>query len=398
MLYKTGDLARWLPNAEMIYEGRIDHQVKIRGFRIETGEINSVLLSHPAIKDSAVLLKQNEGNDKYLCAYIVPQRDIKERSNNKTIEIPPSMELKAYLAKSLPDYMIPDIFVKTEKLPLTVNGKLDLYALPEPMSGDQDVQAPRNELEKKLLVIWQDVLLGNKNEKSLNRPIGIFSNFFELGGHSLKATALANKIQKELNARIPLDEIFLNPTIDGLARYITDSASNSGRYVSIEKSEKKEYYPLSPAQYRLFSIYRQEPLSRVYNTPRIIHLENNIDTVRLEDTFLKLIQRHESLRTSFHIINKSGVQRIHQYFTSGIEYHQGNGNPEIETLINNFVSPFDLEKAPLLRLGLLEIPEKQFLLLIDLHHIITDFISNEIMEQNFISLYEEQELFPLKIQ
>lgn len=217
-IYTTGDLARWLPDGEIEFLGRLDHQVKIRGYRIESKEIENQILKHPEIKEAVVLAREDEPNDRYLCAYIVPNLP-----GDVDVPFVPSLDgtpsilekLREYLSQTLPEYMIPSYFLKIEKIPLTPNGKIDHRALPVPELKAVDGYAPpRDDIEKKLVALWSDVLGIGRN------VISIHSNFFELGGHSLKATVMAARVHKEFNVSLPLVEIFENPTIGGLAKYL----------------------------------------------------------------------------------------------------------------------------------------------------------------------------------
>jgi acyl carrier protein len=177
--------------------------VKIRGFRVELGEIEKRLAMHPGIKEAVTTSRLDNKGDKYLCSYIIPKKELD------------ISELKEYLAKTLPDYMIPSYFVQMEKIPLTPNGKLDCKALPGPkLEIDKEYEAPRDKVEEKLVDIWAEVL-------GIEKEIpGINSNFFELGGHSLRATILVSKIKKNFNVNIPLIEIFKTPTIKAIASLI----------------------------------------------------------------------------------------------------------------------------------------------------------------------------------
>jgi amino acid adenylation domain-containing protein len=203
--YNTGDLARWLPDGNIEFLGRIDFQVKIRGFRIELGEIENQLLKIEGISEAIVIDRKDTIDQGYLCAYIVSSLEIN------------SQELKNALARVLPDYMIPSYVMQVDKIPFTPNGKVDRQALPLPgwETEDQTPKAPRNEIEEKMVEIWADVL-GIKKEL-----IGINRNFFELGGHSLKATIMTIKIHEAFNIRIPLEEIFKAPTVEGICSLIS---------------------------------------------------------------------------------------------------------------------------------------------------------------------------------
>ncbi|HLP47683.1 MAG TPA: condensation domain-containing protein, partial [Candidatus Kapabacteria bacterium] len=344
--------------------------------RIELGEIESRLMKHPDIKD-AVVLAIEENGDKYLSAYIV--------FNNEPV-IP---GLREYLSKELPEYMIPSYFISLEKIPLTANGKLDRKALPKPgVIASENYTPPRNEIEKKLVEIWSEVL-----EQT---SIGINDDFFELGGHSLKATILTSKIHKSFNARVPLTEIFKNPTIRGLADKIRAAIKDT--YVSIITVEKKDYYPLSSAHKRMYILQQIDKQGIGYNIPAFFELEGEIDHDRLEQTFKMLIARHESLRTSFHMINDEPMQQIHDTVEFEIKKLDGRGDP----LWSPFIRPFDLSQAPLLRIGLVEEKGKEkgdrHILMIDMDHIIADGASINILVKDFMALYQGEELPELRVQ
>jgi tyrocidine synthetase-3 len=404
-IYKTGDLARLLPEGNIRFIGRRDQQLKLRGYRIEIGEIENRLLKHPGIKQALVQAQTDEQAGKYLCAYLV---------TSTKLELP---ALREYLSKDLPDYMIPSYFVPLEKIPLTANGKVDGKALPKPRIElePQNYTAPRDKIEKKLVEIWSAVL-GIEMEK-----IGIDENFFHLGGHSLKATQMATKIQKEMDVNVPLTEIFKTSHIRGLAAYIKKSAAV--KYIPIEPVEKKDYYSLSSAQKRLFILQQIDKQGIVYNIPSPWKLEGFIDKEILQETFLKLVQRHESLRTSFHLLENEPVQRIHDEVAFEIEYYDikegtmglaplsldpaARSRQSAADIISSFIRPFDLSCAPLLRIGLIKLlhnptalhghpsqegKEARYLLVVDMHHIISDGTSIQVLIKDFTALYEDRNL------
>jgi amino acid adenylation domain-containing protein len=348
-LYRTGDLARWLPAGKIEFLGRMDEQVKIRGFRVEPGEIENRLLRHPGVKEAVVAAGEKETGDNYLCAYIVPVN----------IEKVVAEEFREYLSHSLPDYMVPSYFVIIDNIPLTSHGKVDRKALPMPeMESRSEYIAPGDRIELLLAEIWGEIL-GVEKER-----IGIDHHFFELGGHSLKATVMIARVHKELDVRVPLAEIFKTPTIRGFA--------------------------LSSAQKRLYILQQMDLNSTAYNMPEMIPLEETPDfsfePERLENTFKKLIARHESLRTSFHMVNNQPVQKVHDE----VEF-------EI-SLVPRIIRPFDLSQAPLLRVGLVKLEEKRYLLWVDMHHIISDGASHSVLVQDFVSLYRGETPLPLRIQ
>ncbi|MCP4214974.1 MAG: amino acid adenylation domain-containing protein, partial [bacterium] len=405
-LYRTGDLVRWLPDRNLEFMGRNDQQVKIRGFRIEPGEIENRLEQHQHITE-AVVIDRGRADAKYLCAYIVPATPIDHPLDTTNLD--------TFLAKTLPPYMIPDFFVKIEALPLTPSGKIDRKKLPEPGEITPGIQytAPRDHLEKQLAETFAAVL-GMEPDK-----VGIDFNFFEMGGHSLKATSLISRIHRETAIRLPLATVFSTPTIRKLAAYICSSqkASNGMRkeplhmgnvpHIAITPAEKKEYYPLSPAQERLYILQQMDLAGTVYNMPQVIPMEGDIDLNGLEKLFNGLIRRQESLRTSFFMLKETPVQRIHESvdfkvatfdsFTVETGPDDENENA-VESLFKEFVKPFDLTQAPLLRVGVIKTGSHRHLLLMDMHHIISDGISQDLMEADLAALYAGESLPPLTLQ
>jgi amino acid adenylation domain-containing protein len=397
-LYKTGDLGRWMPDGNIEFLGRIDHQVKIRGFRIEPGEITNQLLKTDLVKECVVIDRERNG-ETYLCAYIVPERHMQGTE--------PPVELRKVLSAVLPDYMIPSHFIELDRIPLNPNGKVDRKCLPEPkIEAGEQYLAPRNKDERRLVQLWSEVL-GIKRE-----AISIDANFFEVGGHSLKATILISKIHRTFNVRIPLGAMFVNPTIEGLSKVIREKEGISDEYAKIEVSEKKEYYPLSPAQKRLYILQQMEVKNTSYNLPGIIELGEEVELDRLEEAFRKIISRHESLRTSFDMVNSEPVQKINREVDFKIEhYHLKSDGDDINSdndhsfiargvssIMGRFVRFFDLSKAPLLRVGIINGEFSNSILVFDLHHIITDGISQNLLEQEFYTFYSGGELPLLRLQ
>jgi len=383
--YRTGDLGRWLPNGNLEFIGRLDTQIKIRGMRAEIGEIENHLMRHEEIKEAVVLARENQGGEKYLCAYIVPHSS---RS-------PHSAKLREYLSHTLPEYMIPTYFMVIDTIPFMPSGKIDRDALasPEVQTEDRAVpMAPRNQLELNLVEVWSEVLGIEKGE------IGIDCDFFQLGGHSLKATLLTAKIHKHLNVKIPLVEIFKHPTIRELSGLISKAAED--KYVAIENAEEKEYYPLASAQKRLYILQKMNKSSIAYNLFQLVELDEDMDKNRLEETFRKLIERHENLRTSFHTVKDQPVQKVHDKVEFFIEYYdlsskaredmrrkEENHHSSFAPIIHHFIRPFDLSQAPLMRVGLIKTNERKCILMVDNHHIISDAISNQILIQDYWKLY-----------
>jgi len=301
--------------------------------------------------------------------------------------------LRNSLKEQLPDYMVPSTFMLLARFPLTANGKIDRKALAglDIRQSSGEYRPPRSETEKKLRDIWAGILAV---EKSI---IGIDSDFFQLGGHSLKATVLISHIHKEFNVKLPLAEIFQWPTIYELAQSI--SRLEQDTYASITPIEKKEYYPLSSAQKRLLVLQRMDAGSTAYNMPGIYLVEGNPAVKKLENTFKKLISRHESLRTSLELIDGEPVQRIHKPADTAFkirEYDAVGKDPD--AIAGDFIRAFDLAVPPLLRVGLVKLEKEKHILMLDMHHIISDGASQEILINNFASLYLGEELSPLMLQ
>jgi iturin family lipopeptide synthetase A len=383
-LYKTGDLGSWLPDGTVEFFGRKDYQVKIRGFRIELAEIENQLAAHPAVKEAVVVDREDEAGNKYLCAYV-------KAPSAASISSPDPAELKEYLSASLPDYMIPAHFVTLEKIPLTANGKVDRRALPSvEVKTAGRYAAPQTETEKVLVKLWSGVLGVPEH------TIGRNANFFQLGGHSLKAMTLMSGIHRELEVKIPLAEIFRNQTVGELARYIAGVGKE--RFVAVEPAEEKEYYAVSSAQKRLYLFQQLEPDSVVYNLPSSVVLTMALGPERLGRTAGQLIDRHGSLRTAFVLVDGKPVQRVQGAGEIHIEVEYDESPLSPEAIGTGFIRPFDLAEAPLLRVGLVKLAGEKYLLMADMHHIITDAVSMDLFIEEALALYRGEALSPLKLQ
>jgi amino acid adenylation domain-containing protein len=378
VLYKTGDLARWRDDGHLEFIGRQDHQVKIRGFRVELPEIENRLLEHPGVREAVVIDRQDGRKDRYLTAYFVGNTS--------------AGALREFLARSLPDYMIPAHLVRLEGLPLTANGKVDRKALPQPEPGTVTAYtAPRDPVEHKLAGIWQEVL-------GLEAPVGIDADFFALGGHSLKATLTVARIQQTLGVELPLADLFGTPTIRGLAGRIQKAAAVQAPYTAIAPVEAREYYVVSSAQRRLYLLQQIEMDGRAYNMPEILVLPGKPDIGQLEKAFRRLIRRHESLRTSFHLLDGEPFQKIHHQVDFEIQVYEREpgGGDQKAAIIKSFIRPFDLARPPLLRVGLFYTPAGDggdyYLLMVDMHHIVCDGLSMNILTREFRAFYEDRPL------
>ncbi|EKE47661.1 Fengycin non-ribosomal peptide synthetase FenC, partial [Bacillus velezensis M27] len=321
-MYQTGDIARWTEDGLVEWLGRSDGQVKVRGYRIEPGEIEAAIRRIDGIREAAVTARTEEG-ETALYAYIEGRK---------------SDDVRAELATRLPAYMMPAQFIEMSEWPVTPSGKLDRRALPAP-GGAADRQAytaPRNVTEMKLCALWEEVLK--------NGPVGIRDHFFERGGHSLKATALVSRIAKEFGVQVPLQDIFARPTVEELASVIQDLEESP--YEAIQPAKKQDTYPVSSAQKRMYVLQQLEDGGVGYNMPAVLELTGPLDRSRLEETFRQLVERHESLRTSFETgPDGEPVQRIHDSVPFQLD--------EAESA-DAFVRPFCLEEAPLFRAALVK--------------------------------------------
>jgi amino acid adenylation domain-containing protein len=296
-LYKTGDLARYLPDGNIEYLGRIDNQVKIRGFRIELGEIEAVLSQYKDVQVCCVIAREDTPGDKRLVAYIVPQPE----------ETPTVSILRQFLNSKLPEYMVPSAFVILESLPLTPNGKVNRRALPAPEPSSELLEkyvAPRTPIEEILAQIWSQVL---KVEL-----VGRHDNFFELGGHSLLATQLVSRVRSSLKVELPLRSLFAAPTIAELSQNIQRLQQQDIELAAppiLRRAENAEI-PLSYAQQRLWFLDQFEQNSSLYNISFGLRLVGTVNIAALEQSLKEIIHRHEALRTNFITVDGQVAQII----------------------------------------------------------------------------------------
>jgi len=381
-LYKTGDTARYLPDGNIEYLGRIDNQVKIRGFRIELGEIEAVLSQHPGVRETAVIARDFVAGDKQLVAYVVPHQQ----------PAPAISGLRHFLKQQLPDYMVPGAFVVLEALPLTPNGKIDRRALPalEKRSEQEESKvAPRTPIEEMLASIWSNIL-------SIN-SVGIRDNFFELGGHSLLATQVISRVRDTLTVELPLRSLFEAPTIAEFAERVENLLKNgqSVQALPLIPIPRSESIPLSFAQARLWFLDQFQPNSSFYNIPLALRLSGHINIAALQSSIKEIIQRHEALRTNFAIVEGQPVQVIASTLTFQLQVvnlsHLSESQREIEAKRLATVEanrPFNLEQEPLLRGVVLQLGETEYLLLLTMHHIISDGWSLGVLVRELTELYK----------
>ncbi|MCK4766507.1 MAG: amino acid adenylation domain-containing protein [Candidatus Aminicenantes bacterium] len=391
IIYLSGDLGRMLPDGNIDILGRVDRQVKIRGMRIELDEIESALIKRPGVREAVVLKRELAENNEILHGFITLSSSGQSPAGDFIDSV------KEDLGAGLPDYMVPAIIQIIEQLPLRANGKVDYEALKEQAARyEKKIVPPRNAVEKKLHALWAE-LLGREK-------FGIGDSFFELGGNSLTIMSLITKIHKEFDVRISLGEIFNNLTIEKQAGIISGLVEET--CISIEPVEEKEYYPLSPAQARLYILQQLDKESTGYHISQVIPLKKAPEKKKLTGIFRRLINRHESLRTSFLTINDRPVQQIHPAgkIEFSIENQDTPGTPgaresrQSPPAAPSFIRPFDLAQAPLMRAGLQEQETGTWLLLIDIHHITADGLSVDLLAREFFALERGENLPPLRLQ
>lgn len=391
-LYKTGDIAKWLPDGTIEFIDRKDYQVKIRGHRIELGEIENQLMETNKVKQAVVLAQVNDTGDKELVAYLVPQ-------NNTEKGV-----VKEMLKEKLPEFMIPARFHFLDELPLTKNGKIDKKALLEFKEAKEEKElaiAPRNATEEKLVQIFKEVLARKED-------VGIHDNFFAIGGQSLKAVMLVSRIKNELGISIQIKDVFATPTIASLSEKfnLTDQPQEE---IPIEKVENASSYEVSHAQKRIWISEQFNKSEGSYNMPDTFLFEGTLDVEALRETVKELCKRHESLRTVFDYQNGEVTQRVMELDQSSFQLDvidcEGLTSGELNERISKVIwQPLNLESGPLFKIEVMKLAEKEYLLVFVIHHIIADGWSTDIIFKELTLLYgaltknESNPLQPLELQ
>ncbi|MDJ0615616.1 MAG: amino acid adenylation domain-containing protein [Calothrix sp. MO_192.B10] len=376
-LYKTGDLARYLPDGNIEYLGRLDNQVKVRGFRIELGEIEVTLAQHPDLRQTAVILREDQPGDKRLVAYVCPNEG----------PIPTSGQLRRFLWEKLPDYMVPGTFVTLEALPLTPSGKVDRRALPAPDASslirETSFVAPRDAVELQLAQIWSEILGVS--------PIGVDDNLIELGGHSLLATKIMGLVRDRFGVELPLNCLFECPTVAELAKEVLQS---EGLTIGppLQPISREQTIPLSFAQEQLWFLNQLRPEEPVYNETLSIHLGGDINIPALAESLTELIRRHEILRTTYRVLNGQLCQEIHPPSAFALpivdlrEWSQTKRETEaVRIATEQLRQEFDLTRGPLLRGTLIQLASDNYRLYFAIHHSVID-------AESFVHIIQELEI------
>jgi amino acid adenylation domain-containing protein/non-ribosomal peptide synthase protein (TIGR01720 family) len=363
-MYRTGDLVRWLSDGTMEFLGRIDDQVKIRGFRIELGEIETVLARHPQVRQAIALVREDQPGLKRLVAYVIAS-DVD------------SADLRAFVAESLPEYMVPAAVVVMDSFPHNTTGKVNRSALPVPDMTDVAVEyvAPRTDTELTVAAVWADVL-------GVQR-VGVNDDFFQLGGDSILSVRVVSRL-RAAGLTVTVKELFNTPTVAGIA----GTAGTEDVVASIEPVSRDHDLPLSFAQQRMWFADDLNPGSTEYNSGCALTLRGALNVVALWTALTALVERHESLRTTFDIKNGQGVQRIHP--PAPVDLPVVSCPPEslAEVVEQRFGAAFDLRNGPLLRPTLIEVAPDEHVLVLAIHHIVTDGWSMGVITRDLGQLYE----------
>jgi amino acid adenylation domain-containing protein len=383
-LYRTGDRARYRADGNIEFLGRVDEQVKIRGHRIELGEIETVLNQHPAVHDSVVVARARDSSgEKELVGYIVPKQD----------SVASASDLRSLLRQKLPDYMIPSAFVFLNALPLTPNGKVDGSKLPAPddsrPSLEQVFVAPRSEIEELVAQVWREVLKAEK--------VGMYDNFFDLGGHSLLATRAVARLRSNFNIDLALRKLFELPTVAGLAEHIEFLRRKEGgvSVPPIVRGPRDRAIPLSFSQRRLWFLQKLDPNLTAYNIPATFRIEGDLSVSALEKALNEIIDRHEVLRTRVVEFDSQPHQQIISPVAVALpvtdlgHLPEDRAAAEIQRLsAEDTRQPYNLGNPPLMRAKLLRLNNREHVLILNFHHIVSDGSSLIVFYQELATLYE----------
>ncbi|MBU0485479.1 MAG: amino acid adenylation domain-containing protein [Proteobacteria bacterium] len=381
IIYKTGDLGRYLPDRSVEFIGRLDRQIKLNGIRIELAEIEKALLLHRAVEQTFVVAYKTGGHEETLACYFTGAAETE------------TADLITHLQTQLPSYMVPSFFVRLDKFPLNINGKIDRKALPKPeelIFEKIKFEPPASTVEEEITQIWTEILGLAK--------VGVNNPFFQIGGNSLSAIRILSRIYKAFQVEISIKAFFENSTIRELARLIHQAEKSA--FCEIQATEKQDYYDLSPGQWRLWVLDQMAERSIAYNTPEALLVEGDFDQTAFRQAFATLIERHEILRTSFPEINGKPRQQIRPPDFIDFAQIDLSAEPDPEKRAKEYVAaegrtPFRLAEDPLLRMRLLKLSAQsatpttgRFVLVLTVHHIISDGWSMKIMVQELSALYQ----------
>jgi len=379
-LYRTGDMVRYLPCGNLEFHGRRDEQVKLRGLRIELGEIQAAITVEQDVETALVTLRHDHSGGSSLIAYVVP------KPGSELVVA----ELRQRVAQRLPAAMVPTAFMIIETLPLLPNGKVDRAALPNPeFEVANDYLVPRDAVEELIAGIWAELL-------DLER-VGVHDDFFTIGGHSLIATQVMARLFDVFHVDLGLRSLFETPTVAALAQRI-NCAMREGRLsqpFEIGPWPRPQPLPLSFAQQRLWFLEQLGSPGAAYHIPVIFRIRGRLDVEVLARVVNEIMQRHESLRTSFHVVDGAPVQVINRYQEVSLPLIDLSDLPEEQreadaVLLSSQQSQlrFDLSAGPLMRVCLLRLNQQEHVLQLTLHHLIADGWSVAVLARETRALYE----------
>jgi hypothetical protein len=383
-LYHTGDRAKYRANGNIEFLGRSDNQVKIRGHRIELGEIETVLNQHHSVKEAVVVARVCDASkENKLAAYIVVNHE----------PTPTVAELRGFLQKRLPEFMIPSLFIFLNQLPMTPNGKVDRQALPPPDGErrllDSSFVEPRTEIEELVAQIWRELLKRDR--------IGVYDNFFELGGHSLLAIQVVSRICGAVRVVITVRDLFEAPTVLDLAAKINAGilTRRNRRLPRIKSVPRDCVYPLLASQTQLWQMDQLFPGTLFLNMPYVYQLKGHLDAELLRRSLQEIVRRHDAFRMIFREDNGRVTQRVGSLPVVKLPHldlrhlSQLDAEAEFEKLATHDAAlPFNLETGPVFRFTLVHLTENHYRLLVTVHHIISDHWSMQIFRREMAVLYD----------
>ncbi|WP_133054564.1 non-ribosomal peptide synthetase, partial [Niastella populi] len=377
IIYRTGDLAKWLPDGNLVFLGRMDNQVKIRGHRVELGEIESFIRKEPDVKDCHVIIYKDDNEQECLPAFIVLQNKIKNTSIREN-------SIRIACSEGLPSFMQPTHFCIIDAMPINVSDKVDEHKLIKLFldlniglsAQDTNYVEPRNEVEQKLVEIWKKIL-------NVER-IGVFDNFFQIGGHSLLATRVINMIRKEIEADLSIGDLFRKPVINDLAALV---ATRQKKIVlsPLVPMERPSQIPLSWSQERIWFIDKLQG-STNYHIPSVAKLTGHVNVDIIAAAFKAIVNRHEILRTVYReeegmafqeILPENTWQLTHVVPDTGVD----------EYIAAAISKPFDLAHDFMLRVHLVQLNTQEHVLIMVIHHIASDGWSGAILINELVELY-----------
>jgi amino acid adenylation domain-containing protein/FkbM family methyltransferase len=374
-LYRTGDRVRWRGDGVLEFMGRVDAQVKVRGFRVEPGEVEAALRRLPGVADCVVAARALRPGDTRLVAYVAGGAG--------------ADALRDGLRHTLPEHMVPSVFVRVDALPRTPGGKVDRAALPAPAADDDGARyvAPSTDTEAVLAGIWADVL-GRER-------VGVREGFFDLGGHSLLATRMASRVRQAFAVELPVRAVFEAPTVALLARRV-DALRGRGDAPAapVARAGRGGPLPLSFAQERLWFLSRVQPESPLYNISMALRLSGPLDAAALEGALGGVVRRHEALRTTFSDERGAPAQVVAPFagFALAVDDLTGLDAAEREAAARrraeeDAARPFDLAAGPLFRAALLRLAGDEHVLLVSMHHTVSDGWSAGVLFRELSALY-----------